>query len=79
MRATRATEVKLEHSKRALMAEFRGVAPDEIAHRVDEIAHALLESAQFDDYVPVLTHRYTREDLQVLAHAANENVPADRP
>jgi hypothetical protein len=76
MRATRGTEVKLERSKQALVAEFRSVAPDEIARRVDEIAHALLESARFDDFVPVLVHRYTREALhertrsEMLAEAA---------
>ena len=69
MRPTQATKTKLQHSKEALAAEFEHVPPEDIARRLEEIAHWLLEAARFDDYIPVLAHRYAREELRQRPHA----------
>ena len=57
------TELRLIHSKRALEHEFENAAPGEIAHEIAVESQRLLSGARFDDYIPVLFHRFAREHL----------------
>jgi uncharacterized protein DUF3562 len=57
------TKRKVEHGKVRLAVEFWTTPPAEIAKRVDDATHRLLEEAHFDDYVPVLAQRLVRDDL----------------
>ena len=59
-----ATKAKLEFSAKILAREFEAVPHGVIATEIEATAARLLESARFDEYVPVLTHRYVRERLQ---------------
>jgi hypothetical protein len=64
------TRTKLEHSARALKTEFDAVPYAVIAADVEATARSLLERARFDDYVPILTHRYVRDRLRRAAAAS---------
>jgi hypothetical protein len=64
MRLRPSTQAKLDRSKKALADEFKSVPPDEIAREVDAIAKTLAERARFDDYIPILAHRFTRDGLR---------------
>jgi len=59
-----ATKAKLEFSAKILAREFEAVPHGVIATEIEATAARLLENARFDEYVPVLTHRYVRERLQ---------------
>jgi hypothetical protein len=59
-----ATKLKIEHAARALAAEFEAVPCAVIAAEVEATAIRLLEHARFDDYIPILAHRYVRERLR---------------
>jgi hypothetical protein len=61
---TTTTRTKLEHSAKMLAAEFDGVPQAVIAHQVAATAALLLENASFDDYIPILTHRFVRQRLR---------------
>ena len=63
LRMSPQTERKLVHSKQALEHEFENVAPGEIAHEIAVESQRLLSGARFDDYIPVLVHRFAREHL----------------
>jgi len=58
------TKVKLERSVKILAGEFAAVPRPLIASEVEANAARLLESARFDDYVPILAHRYVRDRLR---------------
>jgi hypothetical protein len=70
------TVARLEHSTKMLASEFKTVPKAVIASEVEATAIRLLENARFDDFVPILTHRYVRNRLRqdasapVLAEAA---------
>jgi hypothetical protein len=64
-----ATKTKLEHISKMLATEFQAVPDGVIASDVDMTAARLLETASFDDYVPILTHRYVRARLRSAASA----------
>ena len=59
-----ATRSKVEHAARALAVEFESVPGAVIAAEVEATAMRLLEHARFDDYIPILAHRYVRERLR---------------
>jgi hypothetical protein len=59
-----ATRSKIEHATRTLADEFDAVPHDFIAAELEATAMRLLERARFDDYVPLLAHRYVRETLR---------------
>jgi hypothetical protein len=59
-----ATLVKLEHCTKILAAEFSSVPRARIAYEVETHSTRLLETANFDDFVPILTHRYVRDQLR---------------
>jgi hypothetical protein len=58
-----ATRAKLEHDKGLLVNEFRSVPREEISRKLDVVAGRLLSRANFDDFIPALAFRFTREDL----------------
>jgi hypothetical protein len=55
---------RLERIPEDLRAEFPGIQLETIRGDVDTQARELLESARFDDFVPVLVHRAVRESLR---------------
>jgi hypothetical protein len=55
---------RLERLPEDLRAEFPSVQLETIRGDVDTHARELLESARFDDFVPVLVHRAVREALR---------------
>ena len=60
MKLEAATKTKLEHGKARLAAEFTSVPPTAISASVDATAGQLLESASFDDYIPLLAQKDVR-------------------
>jgi hypothetical protein len=58
------TRSKIEHATKTLALEFKGAPQSIIAAEVEATATRLLEHARFDDYIPVLVHRYVRERLR---------------
>ena len=56
--------MKLAHATSQLAREFRSVPQGEVAREVEETAEHLLEHAHFDDYIPMLAHRFAREHLR---------------
>jgi hypothetical protein len=58
------TKQKLEFSTRMLAREFEAVPRGVIASEVEATAARLLENALFDEYVPILAHRYVRDRLR---------------
>jgi hypothetical protein len=63
LRVTGETKQKLDHLPERLSDEFEDVAPSEVREEVKEVTDTLLSDAQFDDFVPLLAYRYTREHL----------------
>jgi hypothetical protein len=59
-----ATKAKLELSTKILAREFKAVPHALIASEIEATAARLLEGARFDDFVPILTHRYVRDRLK---------------
>ena len=57
------TRLMLVHSKHAFEQEFEQASPAEIAHEIATEATRLLSGARFEDYIPVLVHRFAREHL----------------
>jgi hypothetical protein len=51
-------------ASRKLADEFDAVPAASIGREVDAIANRLAGPAHFDDYIPVLAHRLTREELR---------------
>ena len=64
MKLRPATIEKLERNKHVLAREFETVPFEEIAAEVEAVASALAARARFDDYIPTLVHRYTRDELR---------------
>jgi hypothetical protein len=58
------TRSRIDHATRRLTTEFGDAPPALIGAAVEAVATRLLEHARFDDYVPVLVHRYVREALR---------------
>jgi hypothetical protein len=64
-----ATSEKLDRLRDDLKREFRRVPTEEINDPVDALAVRLLTTARFDDFVPLLVQRYSREHLSEKSHA----------
>ena len=58
------TQKKIEYGARILMKEFETLPGDQVEAEVRSVAAALLDHARFDDYVPILAHRFAREHLR---------------
>jgi len=57
------TRRRLDDAKRLLAREFDWLPGSVVAEEVDAVACALAERARFDDYIPILAHRFARERL----------------
>jgi len=70
------TRGKLETGTEILVQEFAALPRAEVVERVDAWTAVLLKAARFDDYIPILVHRFARQqlrerlDLGTLAEAA---------
>jgi len=64
MLATAATRSKLAHALADLLHEFPDQPEQHVEAMIDIVAEDLLETARFDDFVPVLAHRQAREHLR---------------
>lgn len=60
---TAQTKQKIDNLPDRLSDEFADVAPNEVREEVEEVTETLLNDAQFEDFVPLLAYRYTREHL----------------
>lgn len=58
------TQLKLEHSTEALLREFSQLPGEEVVHEIETVTESLLVGARFDDYIPVLAHRFARDHLR---------------
>lgn len=65
-----ATRLHLRHQAEDLAREFEGVfSPETVERFVDEAAEQLSGHARFEDYLPVLVHRFAHERLRALGQA----------
>jgi arsenate reductase len=69
-----ATETHLERQADDLAAEFRGVVSPETVERVIRESIEVLGEVRFDDYIPVLAYRFSRERLVAIGHAQGQLV-----
>jgi hypothetical protein len=51
-----------------LVREFDTLPQNQVLAEVETLTNRLIEQARFDDYIPILVHRYAREHLR--EHAA---------
>jgi hypothetical protein len=68
LQVTAETRQKIDRLPERLSDEFADVAPQEIQEEVDELAEALLEEARFEDFVPLLAYRQSRDQLLEEGH-----------
>ena len=61
--ASEATRKKLQRIPADLQCEFPDVPLEQISELVEVVAHRLLIGARFDNFVPLLAHRWARERL----------------
>jgi len=57
------TEQKLERVVVLLADEFPYVRPDDVNQKVSVVTRDLVAQARIEDFLPVLVHRYAREQL----------------
>jgi len=61
--ASEAVRKKLQRIPAELQCEFPDVPLEQISELVEVLAHRLLIAARFDNFVPLLAHRWARERL----------------
>ncbi len=61
--ASEAVLKKLQRIPAELQCEFPDVPLEQISELVEVLAHRLLIAARFDNFVPLLAHRWARERL----------------
>lgn len=65
-----ATRIHLRRQVDDLAAEFEGVfSPETVERFVDESIEQLSDRARFEDFLPVLVHRFARERLRAFGQA----------
>ena len=57
------TRRKLDHLPGLLEDEFPGLAHDAVVETVERISTDMLARATIEDFVPVLVHRFAREQI----------------
>ena len=57
------TEQKLERVALLLKDEFPDTRPDDVTQKVGVVTRNLVAQAKIEDFLPVLVHRYAREQL----------------
>ena len=60
----RILQAKVEHSTRALLREFTYLPRGEVVREIEAVTQRLLTGARFDDYIPLLAHRFARDRLR---------------
>ncbi len=60
------TRARIDFATKVLVKEFGHVSREQIVGEVETVAEALLRDARFDNYVPILAHRFARDHLQQL-------------
>ena len=58
------TDAGLDYVRRVLAREFQTLSHAEIVDETEAIAARLLATARFDDYIPLLVHRFARDRLR---------------
>jgi hypothetical protein len=58
------TRVRLEYIGQVLIREFDTVPAVVVLSEVDTATNALVARAKFDEFIPILAHRFAREQLR---------------
>jgi hypothetical protein len=58
------TRSRLDYVGQALIHEFEMIPPALVLGEVDRATESLLAGATFDDFIPILAHRFAREQLR---------------
>ena len=66
------TRKKLQRIPVELQREFPDVPLEQISELVEVLAHRLLVAARFDNFVPLLAHRWARERLAMDRQAEGD-------
>jgi hypothetical protein len=53
-----------------LAREFSSLSTDTVHSEVEKISGQLLSNASFPDFVPLLTRRFARDELDRMAHSS---------
>ena len=77
MTMTPGTRSKLDYTKRILVREFNHLPHEEVVHEIETVTDSLLEAARFDDYIPILAHRFARDRLRLHEQRAVIQLTAD--
>jgi hypothetical protein len=72
--ASESTRKKLQRIPVELQCEFPDVPLVQISQLVEVLAHRLLIAAHFDNFVPLLAHRWARERLAVDRQAEGDRM-----
>jgi hypothetical protein len=75
MAASQETQRRLSRMRRQLAREFPEISEEELDGLVAATSGSLLSEARFEDFVPLLAHRFVRERL--LADAEHEPAIAE--
>jgi hypothetical protein len=59
-----------------LAREFSTLSRDVVHSHVEKVSGGLLSQASFPDFVPLLTRRFAREELDRLAHTSVATGPS---
>jgi len=70
--ASEPTRKKLQRIPVELQREFPDVPLQQISELVEVLAHRLLVAARFDNFVPLLAHRWARERLTMDRQAERD-------
>ena len=70
--ASEPTRKKLQRIPVELQREFPDVPLEQISELVEVLAHQLLVAARFDNFVPLLAHRWARERLAMDRQAEGD-------
>jgi Protein of unknown function (DUF3562) len=70
MVASEVTRAKLDRLSVELEREFTQLPAERIEQTLESVADELLEGARFQDFVPLLAHRKTRERLRTPSKPA---------
>jgi len=63
LKMTQETEQKLERVALLLKDEFPDTRPGDVTQKVGVVTRNLVAQAKIEDFLPVLVHRYAREQL----------------
>jgi hypothetical protein len=64
------TRRHLEKVEQELERQYSSLSADAVRSEVERISQSLLTTARFPDFVPLLTRRFARDELDRLAGSA---------